>query len=405
MTAMQLPSVPARPAIAVIGGSTPFLSDLFGALVVAPDAGPADLRLIGRNATNLQIVARHARMLLGHLGWHITATTSVEAGIDGADVVIHQARYGGLEGRAADEALAQSVGVPGDETLGPAGLRAAVRISADVEKMAATLLAHCPTAIVLNLTNPLSVSTQLLAGAGLRHVLGVCELPELTAAQLDKILDRNGDLRWSYTGLNHRGFIHGLGDGLDELATSGSALPGVVADDLLELRAVPLKYFGLWRGRFEGQPVGQVGRAVFLQGVRANALDELAGNPGTRPAALASRQQPWWAYSVVPVLETLRTGRRSEHVMNLPDGDGLVREVRVVVDNGHVNPIVDEPPAELRDTLLMLEEHERRVLAAVADPAMDTVRAACETDPMLLARRADSVAQLVLASLASTDAG
>src|SRR4051812_138672 len=149
---MQLPRLPDRPTIAVLGGSTPFVSDLFEAMAQSPAASrPARLRLVGRNLDALRILASHATAMLGPSGWEVSATTSVEVGAEGADVVIHQVRYGGLTARAADEDLALSVGLPGDETLGPAGLRAAVRIRRDLEVVASALVSRCPDAIVVNL--------------------------------------------------------------------------------------------------------------------------------------------------------------------------------------------------------------------------------------------------------------
>ena len=60
-------------------------------------------------------------------GVRVTAQTSAEAAIDGADFVITSIRVGGIAQRANDEATAIAHGVVGQETVGPAGFAMAVR--------------------------------------------------------------------------------------------------------------------------------------------------------------------------------------------------------------------------------------------------------------------------------------
>ncbi len=60
-------------------------------------------------------------------GWRSTCTTSLAEALDGADLVVHQIRYGDLAGRAADERFAAELGAAADETLGPGALRSALR--------------------------------------------------------------------------------------------------------------------------------------------------------------------------------------------------------------------------------------------------------------------------------------
>src|SRR5207237_6521899 len=106
------------------------------------------------------------------------ASPRLDEAADGAAVIVNQIRFGGLEGRARDEALASRFQLPADETMGPCGLSAALRVVPRIRELAAELGRRCPDAWVLNLSNPLSITTRVMirAGGPARSV-GLCELP------------------------------------------------------------------------------------------------------------------------------------------------------------------------------------------------------------------------------------
>jgi 6-phospho-beta-glucosidase len=100
--------------LTVLGGSTPFTVPLVEELANRVPA-PGLLRLHGRDQSALEAVAGFARHRLGP-GWDVETRTDVAAALSGAEVVVHQVRYGALSGRHDDEQLAQVLGVPSDET-------------------------------------------------------------------------------------------------------------------------------------------------------------------------------------------------------------------------------------------------------------------------------------------------
>ena len=199
---------PAPRVVTVVGGSSPFTLALAQALVADPPWPQGVLRLQGRDEQGLDAVSRCATHLLAPVGWRVEATTDLPASLAGAHVVLHQNRYGGLAWRTEDEVLATGLGLAPDETLGPGGLGAALRTGHGQRPYAAAFAgARLP---VLTMTNPLGVSTALFARAGV-DVLGVCELPEMTRLEVAAAVGvGEGELEASYTGLNHRGFWHGL---------------------------------------------------------------------------------------------------------------------------------------------------------------------------------------------------
>jgi 6-phospho-beta-glucosidase len=386
--------------IAVLGGSTPFsvpLVDAIAALVEPPGA----LVLHGRDRRALDAVANYAEMRLAPQGWRVSGTTVLEAALEGAVVVLHQIRYGDLAGRADDERLAERLGVPADETLGPAALRAALRAAPPLRDLAERLRAAAPDALVVNLTNPLSVTTAVLANAGV-WVWGLCELPLVTVDSVAAILGYDGDgVEWGYTGLNHRGFLHDLHRaGQDMLpflvaALSDRSRLGVTGDEIAALGAVPLKYFSLFSGH---APHGS-GRAAQLERLRADAISELERDPTRRPPSLAGREMPWYARSVAPVIAAAVSGAAVDTVVNIADEDGIVRERRARVAGSECLLVeVPAPPGAVVSWLDRFLAHERAVLGAVDDPSSETLVAACEADPLLPDHAVTEAARLLIAA-------
>jgi 6-phospho-beta-glucosidase len=381
----------------VLGGSTPFSVPLFDAMAGLVPA-PGTLVLHGRDRRSLDAVAAYAERRLGPLGWRVGHTTVLEAALDGADVVLHQIRYGGLAGRAGDERLADRLGVPADETLGPAALRAALRAAPALRNVAARVLAASPDALVMNLTNPLSVTTAVLANGGLR-VWGLCELPLVTADSVEAILGHaGGGIEWSYTGLNHRGFLHDLRRGGEDVVPllvarlRDRSRLGVTGQEVAALGAVPLKYFSLFSRH---APSGS-GRAAHLARLRAEAVTQLERDPESRPPSLAGRDMPWYARSVAPVLAAVATGGAVETVVNMPDDDGVVRERRARVTGRECRSLeAPEPPAAVVPWIDRFLAHERAVLSAVDDPSYERLVAACEADPLLPEHAVSSSARLL----------
>jgi 6-phospho-beta-glucosidase len=390
------------PALAILGGSTPFTVSLLDLL---PNAGRWDVTLHGRDAEALRLIAGFGHCRLQPQGGTVRWTTDLDDALAGADVVLHQIRYGDLVGRAGDELLAESLGVAGDETLGPSGLRSAIRMAPALDATARAMARQCPDAWIVNLTNPLSCSTAILVRSGLRNVIGLCELPQFTLQQACAALNLSPDaVTWDYAGLNHRGFIHVLEHAgrnvLDDLpaALGDRKIGGIGAEDIAELGAVPLKYFRLLAGRNRTAER----RAQALLDLKAEALAELRIRPTQVPAALRKRQMTWYPDAVMPVLRTLASGKAGEHVLNLPAGDGIVREFRAILGREGAEPLPSRPAqGAVRRWLERFEAHEQATLAAVLDPVRPRIREALALDPMLPAPLIDRAADLIAHSKAA----
>ena len=384
------------PMLAILGGSSPFTVALLDLL---PDIGGWDIVMHGRDVDALGLITEFGRQRLQTVGGTVRWTRDLGEALAGANIVLHQIRYGDLEGRGADELLAESLGVAADETLGPAGLQSAIRMAPSLQAVAEVMLRQCPDAWIVNLTNPLSCSTAILVQSGLRRVIGLCELPRATLEQACAALNLPpGEVTWDYIGLNYRGFIHVLEASgrnlLDDLpaALGDREIGGIDAGVIAELGALPLKYFRLF---IRGTGVTER-RAPMLQKLRAEILEELRTRPAQVPIALRHRQMPWYPEAVIPVLRTLATGEPGEHVLNLPADDGIVRETRTVLTRNTVERLPGQPVNQaVRRWLDRFDRHENATLTAVLDPIRPRIREVLALDPLLPVHLIDRAADLI----------
>src|SRR5262245_27328242 len=373
--------------LTVLGGSSPSTLALIDALAaVGGPSSLAEVTLHGRDADHLDAVERYARARLAGLGPRLRSTVRLEEALEGATLLLHQIRYGDLQGRADDEAFAEAFGVGADETLGPSALRCALRIAPALTRLGRAVTRICPDAFVINLVNPLSVSTAILAASGVRCV-GVCELPLITVRHAARVLGVPVEsLKWAYDGMNHRGFIHhppidGQGQLSRVVARLGqSTINGIAGEIIEELGALPLKYFSLVGPghRLAGR------RAAFLMQLGAEVFRELRESAPAAPTSLGRREMPWYPDAVVPAIVALTSKAPRRIVVNIPRPPDVVVEVQADVSATTIEPVEGPPPnGRTCAWLVRFARHERAVLKAVAEPDVDTLTTALAADPLL----------------------
>lgn len=158
----------------------------------------------------------------------IETTTDLDRALEGADFVFSAIRIGGLEGRTTDERVALDLGVLGQETTGPGGLAYGLRTLPTALHVAERVAAVCPQAWVINFTNPAGMITEAMQQVLGRRVIGICDSPIGLGRRAARALGHDPDrTSVSYAGLNHLGWLNGLGhDGHD-------VLPELIQDEKL----------------------------------------------------------------------------------------------------------------------------------------------------------------------------
>ena len=104
-------------------------------------------------------------------------TTSLEAAVDGADIVYCAVRAGGMAGRILDETAALAQGVIGQETTGAGGITFALRTVPVVTSIAEVVARRAPDATFVNFTNPVGLVTEAVRRILGDRVIGICDAP------------------------------------------------------------------------------------------------------------------------------------------------------------------------------------------------------------------------------------
>ena len=358
--------------LAVLGGSGVATPCLVQALASCSKRPPMEVRLLGRTASKLSLVASLADKLASKADIALTVrhTTDLARGLDGVDMVLNQIRVGGYEARAIDESFPHTFGIPGEETFGPGGMNNARRTVPVVLELCREVEKAAPRALVLNLTNPSSYIQYAIQRYTSLCCVGVCDSPTWLADSIASVLDVAREELWvGYIGMHHFGWVtevtHAGRDMMPELLARVDTLPGLQVDvDIVRAtRAVPTSYFKYYyhHDRMLAAQEGKPTRAEQLILLQENILTDLA-RPGLQelPESLQQRGAVWYDKIIVPVLMSYLQDSHDVHILNVGNGTTLpwmpaesIVELPVEVSRDGFTPV--KPPRLPRDLRAMLQ--------------------------------------------------
>ena len=141
---------------------------LAGCHVVLEDIDPAPLEVMLPLAERIAAAAG--------TGMTVSATTSLEEGLEGADYVILSITTGGLEAMRRDVEIPKRYGIyqPVGDTVGPGGLARSWRNIPVVVEIARTIERICPDAWLINVTNPMTTLCRAVTKATRVRTIGLC---------------------------------------------------------------------------------------------------------------------------------------------------------------------------------------------------------------------------------------
>lgn len=199
-----------KPKIVFIGGgSVTFSPKLLNDFILTPGLENAHYELLDINPLLGETMVRYGSMLRKLRGASCTFnyTGDQKGALKDADIVLITISTGGLEAMRHDLSIPEEYGIfhtVGD-TVGPGGWSRALRnigvfkgISEDIQK-------YCPTAAVLNYTNPLSVLTNVLYKTGCKRTVGLCHGVFEVCDTLVDLFELKGreDIQANFAGVNH----------------------------------------------------------------------------------------------------------------------------------------------------------------------------------------------------------
>lgn len=224
----------------ILGGGSAYTPGLLQALIHQGNSlGLARVRLFDTDAEHLELVGRLGQAMARSAGVNFTVETAdtLEAAVRGADAVLNSTRPGGFGARRMDETLPLSLGIPGQETVGPGGFFFALRSVPEALRVADMLEKVAPQALLLNYTNPSNIVTQALVNRGGVRVLGLCDQSEEDLHDLAHALGHAGQaIDFRCNGLNHATWYSDMrfgGEAVIEFPATLQAPPGLNAEHVL----------------------------------------------------------------------------------------------------------------------------------------------------------------------------
>ncbi|MGW6505535.1 family 4 glycosyl hydrolase [Nonomuraea angiospora] len=391
--------------LAVVGGGSTYTPELVDGFARLRDELPVtEIALIDPDAARLELVAGVSRRMLAHAGHpaRVLATSSVEEGVAGAQVVLFQLRVGGQAAREVDETLPLRCGCVGQETTGAGGLAKALRTVPVVLEIASVVRALAPRAWIVDFTNPVGIVTRALLDAGHRAI-GLCNVAigfQRTFAGWLGVDPARISL--GHVGLNHLTWERSVHlDGEDVLPALLRSHGQEIADSLglrlglLErLRSVPsyyLRYF------YAHDAVVREQRAKPSRAAEVAALErrllEMYADPAvvTKPELLSERGGAFYSEAAVALIASLLGDRGDTQVVNVRNGgtlpfldDAAVIEVPAAVGAEGAVPLPVPPVEPLYAGLIAhVSAYERLALDAALYGGADRVRDALLAHPLV----------------------
>ncbi|HTU76844.1 MAG TPA: 6-phospho-beta-glucosidase [Trebonia sp.] len=278
--------------VSIIGGGG-FRVPLICRALLAAGLPIGEIVLYDVSSTRLAVIAS---VLAGSTGDAlVTTTTSLDEALADASLVFAALRVGGLDGRVRDERVPLGLGLLGQETVGAGGLASAARAVPVADAIARRVRELAPGAWVITMTNPAGIVTEVMSAILGNRVIGVCDSPialvrrACAAAGVDPgpVLGQVADrVEVDYLGLNHLGWLHGLGvDGV-------SVLPGLLA--------APERLALMEEGRLFGAPLLQAMGAIpneylFWYYASREAVRDVLAAQQTRGEVVRARQREFYA--------------------------------------------------------------------------------------------------------------
>ncbi|MDQ2775376.1 MAG: hypothetical protein M3Y57_10745 [Acidobacteriota bacterium] len=394
--------------VSVLGGSSQSTPVLVNWLAEQKSPGRYRIRLAGRHPDRLGAVERACKIVAPRINTTGYGPAKWAECLDGSDLVLIQVRIGDYQGRQRDEQLALDYGIPGDEGLGPAGLAAAVRTWPELKLLLQLIRRNAPNALPLLLTSPGSLLVRLASLEWINWPLyGICELPYTTLKTVcaDAKLSPE-DVTFSYTGVNHIGFLHSVKCRDTDVIEQYAKNPNIPFSSIVrDWHAVPLKYLRL---HFERSAVVReqlasgfgVSRAYVLITMQSEAMKRFqAGDAEAIREILMLRNANWYAEAVGPFIAAM-AGDDVERpfFLSSAEEDGEVQERAFRIRRGILSPLPYlEPPATVSELTGKFIAYERAAASAIKASNCEAMADALRLHPWLeRADDADKIARDIL---------
>ncbi len=299
--------------LTIIGaGSTVFAAELMTDFLSAPGLDAGEFRLVDIDAERLALAHRFADYLIERSGRDWTVKSSVDRTelLPGSTVVISTIEVAGLATVGFDYDIPMKYGVDqciGD-TIGPGGLFKALRtiptfleILADVERL-------CPDAMVLNHTNPMSMTVLAASRASQIPVWGMCHSVHYTVENLADYLQLDKkEIEFRAAGVNHLAWLVELtrnGEDLYPMLRERGRIPEVLEQD-------PVRFELMYQlGAFPTESSGHVSEYLPYFRTHPDLVKRWTGKEYIGESGFYAHNWPTWRRENDEMLRAVLDGTR-----------------------------------------------------------------------------------------------
>lgn len=386
--------------ITVIGGGSSYTPEIIDGFIKRKDElpiGEIDLVDIEEGKEKLSIVGDLAKRMLKKAGLDVKVvlTLNRREALENSDFVVTQFRVGGLDARARDERFPLKYDVLGQETVGPGGFTKAQRTIPVILDICKDIKEICPSAWLINFTNPSGMVTEAVLKYTDIRCIGLCNVPIHMKMDIVSMLDVDSkDVFIEYVGLNHlvwgrnvwykdenvtKKVIEKLKDGASLTMKNISDLKWP-KEFLDALGMVPCPYHRYYY--MTDRLLKEEKEASETIGTRAEQvkkieekLFEIYKNTelNTKPVELEKRGGAYYSDAAVSLISAIYNDKKDIHTVNIKNNgtikgipDDSVIEVNCIVDKRGATPLALKSPVEQKILGLIQSVKAYEILAVEA---------------------------------------
>ncbi|WP_321826049.1 6-phospho-beta-glucosidase [Clostridium butyricum] len=386
--------------ITVIGGGSSYTPEIIDGFIKRKDElpiGEIDLVDIEEGKEKLSIVGDLAKRMLKKAGLDVKVVLTLNRGeaLENSDFVVTQFRVGGLDARARDERFPLKYDVLGQETVGPGGFTKAQRTIPVILDICKDIKEICPSAWLINFTNPSGMVTEAVLKYTDIKCIGLCNVPIHMKMDIVSMLDVDSkDVFIEYVGLNHlvwgrnvwykdenvtKKVIEKLKDGASLTMKNISDLKWP-KEFLDALGMVPCPYHRYYY--MTDRLLKEEKEASETIGTRAEQvkkieekLFEIYKNTelNTKPVELEKRGGAYYSDAAVSLISAIYNDKKDIHTVNIKNNgtikgipDDSVIEVNCIVDKRGATPLALKSPVEQKILGLIQSVKAYEILAVEA---------------------------------------
>lgn len=411
--------------VVVIGGGSSYTPELVDGIIKKRDSLPVgEILLVDilEGEEKVKINTALVKRMFAHAGMDTLIGYSLDRkeALRGADFIMTQFRVGGLHARRLDEKIPLEHNMIGQETTGVGGFFKALRtipimldICKDIEEV-------CPSAWLINFTNPSGIITEVINTRTKVKSIGLCNVPiNMVYDAASKLEVPVQEIQCNFIGLNHLSFMNRcMYQGKDVLTDvlhkavenlkNPEATEGIVKNidkigesDLLayQLRLMLSPYMQYFY--FETQMLEEEhnnvtnGKGTRAEQVMVVEKDLFAlyknADLDEKPMELTKRGGSRYSEAAIALIDSIYNNRGDVQVVNtlnrgsitdLPDLASV--EVNCIIDQNGATPIANGSlPQAVKSLVTQVKVYEQYAIEAAITGNRDTALLALINNPLV----------------------